>query len=235
MRVTPLEGGGLSLFLPVPPGRRSLFNDPHINNACWKQTSGISRQASLLVADYFSFSWHLFTFASFWHTEWSSLWLGSPSVCSAALFFFFRCLHLLHFFVFVYILRLDAFSLFLSGRFLDLLRNFVPLIVHRIILYFSSNSTFQSSYFLDLPIFLFFYSPPVFGEYAATPWRQPDTDQRAGADPGRRGHTGRADQWKARSLQLPLWAAQSPGQELVFADINVGWMVVDAKQNSRFM
>lgn len=27
MRVTPLDGGGLSLFLPAPPGRRSTFND----------------------------------------------------------------------------------------------------------------------------------------------------------------------------------------------------------------
>lgn len=40
----------------------------------------------------------------------------------------------------------------------------------------------------------FFCSPPVFGEYAPTPWRQPDTNQRAGADPGGRGHPGRAHQ-----------------------------------------
>lgn len=80
MRVTPLEGDGLSLFLPVPPGRRSIFNDPTLTI----QTSGVSRQASLFVADHLSF----ISLCSFWRTQWSSLCIGSPSVGSATLFFF---------------------------------------------------------------------------------------------------------------------------------------------------
>lgn len=101
----PSGRGWAVAVLACTSGKERHIQWPHINNANkWHQSTRCSLRGRAALVRLTS----LYV-ASSWHTQWSSLCVGSSSVGSATLFFLFKCMNLQCFFVFLpFILFLNA-------------------------------------------------------------------------------------------------------------------------------